>query len=589
MSEPAEGAVGPAAWSDAVVAAALLAVDPAGLGGAWVRSPAGPVVDAWLELLRDFLPPEAPWRRVPLHAGDERLLGGLDLAATLGAGRPVAGRGLIAEADGGVLVLPMAERITPAAAARITAVLDSGEVAVERDGLGLRFPARVAAVALDEGAEGDERPPPALLERLAFALRLAPVSTRDIGEEGPPPDAVHAARRRLASVRGSDALREALCASARALGIESLRAPLLALRAARAAAALAGRDEPAEADAALAARLVFPARATALPAPEDDAAEPQEPPPDAPEPAEQTATAPDRPLEDVVLEAALAALPADLLAQLRQGLVRRSRAEGQGRAGALQKSRLRGRPAGTRIGEPRGGARLNVVETLRAAAPWQPLRRKQGPGESRRVEVRREDFRITRYKQRSPSTTLFVVDASGSAALHRLAEAKGAVELLLADCYVRRDQVALVAFRGTGAELLLPPTRSLTRARRCLAALPGGGGTPLATGLDVALELAVQLERRGESVTLVLLTDGRPNIARGGEPGRARAGEDALDAARRLGARPLAALVVDTAPRPEPLAQRLAAEMRALYLPLPHADAARLSRAVQSTRPRHAR
>jgi magnesium chelatase subunit D len=521
---------------------------------------------------------------VPLHAGDERLLGGLDLAATLNAGRPVAERGLIAEADGGLLLLPMAERITAGAAARITAALDAGEVLVERDGLALRIPARVGVVALDEGAEADERPPPALVERLAFAVDLGPVSTRDVAEEGPPPEAVHAARGRLQDVRSTAGALEALCAAAHALGIASLRAPWFALRAARAAAALAGRDEVTDADAALAARLVLAWRATALPAP-DEAPEAPEPPPDSPEPENESSSVPDKPLEDVVLEAALAALPPDLLARLRQGIGPRSRAQGQGRSGAVQKSRLRGRPAGTRAGEPRAGARLNLVETLRAAAPWQPLRRRQAGVDARRVEVRRDDFRITRFKQRSPSTTLFAVDASGSAALHRLAEAKGAVELLLADCYVRRDQVALVAFRGTGAEMLLPPTRSLTRARRCLAALPGGGGTPLATGLDLALELALNLERRGESVTLVVLTDGRANIGRDGQPGRTRAADDALAAARLLRTRPLASLVVDMAPRPEPFTQRLAAEMGALYLPLPHADATRLTRAVQSTRP----
>lgn len=584
MTEQEAPAPGPAAWSDAVLAAALVAVDPAGLGGVCVRAPAGPVRDTWLELLREFLPPGTPLRRVPLHAGDERLLGGLDLAATLSAGRPVAERGLIAEADGGLLLLPMAERIAAAAAARITATLDAGEVLVERDGLALRIPARVGVVALDEGAEADERPPPALVERLGFAVDLGPVSTRDVAEEGPPPEAVHAARGRLPDVVSPAGVLEALCAAAHALGIASLRAPWLALRTARAAAALAGRDEVTDADAALAARLVLTWRATALPAPEE-APEAPEPPPDAPEPENESSSVPDKPLEDVVLEAALAALPPDLLARLRQGITPRSRAQGQGRSGAVQKSRLRGRPAGTRAGEPRAGARLNLVETLRAAAPWQPLRRRQAGGDARRVEVRRDDFRITRFKQRSPSTTLFAVDASGSAALHRLAEAKGAVELLLADCYVRRDQVALVAFRGTGAEMLLPPTRSLTRARRCLAALPGGGGTPLAAGLDLALELALNLERRGESVTLVVLTDGRANIARDGGPGRPRAAEDALAAARLLRGRPLSSLVVDMAPRPEPFAQRLAAEMGALYLPLPHADAARLTRAVQAARP----
>ncbi|MDC6171477.1 VWA domain-containing protein, partial [Paucibacter sp. XJ19-41] len=123
--------------------------------------------------------------------------------------------------------------------------------------------------------------------------------------------------------------------------------------------------------------------------------------------------------------------------------------------------------------------------TMRAAIPWQRLRlveREQlGLGASpARLLLRRDDFHIKRYRRPNETTTVFVVDASGSQALNRLAEAKGAVELLLADCYVRRDRVALIAFRGEGAEVLLAPTRSLVRARRSLSGLPGGGGTPLA-------------------------------------------------------------------------------------------------------------
>jgi magnesium chelatase subunit D len=139
------------------------------------------------------------------------------------------------------------------------------------------------------------------------------------------------------------------------------------------------------------------------------------------------------------------------------------------------------------------------------------------------VEVRKDDFRVTRYRQRSETTTIFVVDASGSAALHRLAEAKGAVELLLADCYVRRDRVAMVAFRGPGAELLLPPTRSLVRAKKGLAALPGGGGTPLASGIDAAIGLADGVRRRGGTPVIVILTDGRANVTRAGIGGRTQA------------------------------------------------------------------
>jgi magnesium chelatase subunit D len=177
---------------------------------------------------------------------------------------------------------------------------------------------------------------------------------------------------------------------------------------------------------------------------------------------------------------------------------------------------------------------------------------------------------------------VFVVDASGSSALHRLAEAKGAVELLLADCYVRRDRVAVIAFRGQRADLLLPPTRSLVRAKRSLAGLPGGGGTPLAAGIEAAAALLDGVQRRGGTPTVVLLTDGRANVARDGAPNRARAEQDALAAARRVRAGRVATLFVDTAPRPQPFARELAAALGAHYLPLPHADAATLQRAVQA-------
>ena len=250
----------------------------------------------------------------------------------------------------------------------------------------------------------------------------------------------------------------------------------------------------------------------------------------------------------------------------------------------MQKSNKRGRPAGAVRGDLRAGARLNVIETLRAAAPWQPLRRREaaasGETSRPRILIRKDDFRISRFKQRTETTTIFVVDASGSAALHRLAEAKGAVELLLADCYIRRDQVALIAFRGSAAELLLPPTRSLARAKRSLAGLPGGGGTPLAAGLDAAFALSDSIRRKGQTPTVIVLTDGRANIARDGGQGRPRAEEDAMSAARQLGAAGINAVLVDTSPRPGASGETVAREMGARYLPLPHADAAMLSKAV---------
>ena len=178
---------------------------------------------------------------------------------------------------------------------------------------------------------------------------------------------------------------------------------------------------------------------------------------------------------------------------------------------------------------------------------------------------------------------MFCVDASGSAALERLAEAKGAVEALLAEAYVRRDRVALVAFRGRGADLVLSPTRSLTRAKRSLAGLPGGGGTPLASGLDAALAVALGVRRGGGLPVVVVLTDGRANVARDGEGGRARAGEEALAAARAIRQANLPALVVDTGARGGG-ASAMAEAMAARYLALPRIEGGVIGAAVKAMR-----
>ncbi len=570
--------------ADAALAAVLFAVDPSGLGGVALRAAPGPVRDCWLDVVRACT--DSPLRRVPLNVSDDRLIGGLDLAATLRAGKPVAERGILAEADGGVLIVAMAERLSAATAVRLGAALDQGEVAIERDGFALRVASKFGVIALDEGIADDERMPAALLDRLAFHLDLSHVSIRDAVALPIDRDDILAARAKLSKVNVSAAIVEALCTTAFALGIGSLRASQFALRAARTAAALDDRDEVSEADAALAARLVLASRATQINAPPDQQdeqpseneanAEPEQNPGD-----DEQQPAPDKPLPDRVLDAAVAAIPAGLLLALSAGKLKRGGANSAGRAGASQIGSGRGRPAGVRPGRPRNGARLNIVETLRAAAPWQPLRRRGSTQIG--VHVRPDDFRINRFKQRSETTSIFVVDASGSAALHRLAEAKGAVELLLAECYVRRDRVALISFRGRTAELLLAPTRSLVRAKHGLAGLPGGGGTPLALGIDAATNLADATRRRGQLPVIIFLTDGRANIARDGRPGRALAEEHALHAARQLRAAELTALLVDTSPQPQPTAQRLAAEMGARYVALPYADSMAISQAVKSS------
>jgi magnesium chelatase subunit D len=581
----------PTPWSNAVRALTLFAVDPRSIGGFSVRARPGPVREVWMELLCDILPESTALLRVAHHTTDAGLLGGLDLAATLQSGRPVAQRGLLARADGGVIVLTSAERASPELAARIGQVLDTRVVNLQREGLEQRYSANIGLLMLDEGID-QERPPPTLLDRVGFHLDLDGVGLSDVAIRSACRKNIAEARIRLRQVEGpSDDVVRALCAAASALGIPSCRPILFAVSAARAAAALAGRSRVIDEDAGVAAALVFGPRATAVPAVSDTCPTPEHPPEFELSDGrlEMAADPIDRPLADVIVDAVQAAIPPGLLAELQIAESRLIRAPTSGRTGKANTSAMRrGRPAGVRQGEPTAGARINVIETLRAAAPWQALRRRErdpadaGHSRSQMIQIRRDDFRVTRRKHRTETTSIFAVDVSGSSALHRLAEAKGVVEQLLGDCYIRRDQVALLAFRGSGAELILPPTRSLVRAKRSLIGVPAGGGTPLAAAIDAAFELAVARRRKNQSPVIVLLTDGRANIARDGRPGRERAEMDALESAGAVRLARIATLVVDISPQPHAAAERLAARMGARYLPLPYADTKSLSSAVQA-------
>jgi magnesium chelatase subunit D len=619
-------------WQKALLVAELLATNPYRLRGASVRAGAGPVRDAWLEYflsqlkLRHGQP--ATLHRLPLNASDDRLLGGIDLAATLAAGRIVAESGLLARASGGVLLANMAERMTAATSARLCAVIDTGYVSYARDGLQGQDESRFALILFDEGVTDDERPPAALMDRLAFRLDLREISSRVIAQSDRWPDAnvnANAEGSALTRVAPTPRIDEpqvaALCGVALAFSISSLRTAQLAVVAASTCAAVFGRDHVSDDDITMAAELVLAPQAHSLPpsgqqsgdeSTQDDECDEdvesgprdadaagsspdlsdstsmappatESPPPDPT--SEHTDSLPER-----VLEAVQAAIPARLLAQLAAAVSVASHGpRSSGRAGQQLISNLRGRPLVSRRGDPKRGAKLDVLATLRAAAPWQALRRAEHAhyaSAAARVPVpvfiRRDDWHVTRRAHRSETLTILAVDASGSAALHRLAEAKGAAELLLAECYVRRDQVAVVSFRGSAAETLLPPTRSLARAKRSLAALPGGGGTPLASGIDLALLIADAAHRRGVSPTLVFLTDGRANIARDGTPGRPQAAADALASAMRLRAGGFRVLMIDTSPEPQASARALADAMRASYLALPYAGAPVISAAVQS-------
>lgn len=570
-------------WRDAVHVLCAFALAPEKFGGVRLRMPAGPARDALVSALRAALGGAMTERRLPVSVADEALLGGPDLAASLEAGRLVRTAGLLGTDTPMLLVIPMAERLDHRVAGHLVRALDTPAAAP------------IACLALDEGREADEMPPVALCERLAISVDLS--SLADVPEPPlvPPRATLETARDLARRVTVPDDLLEAVCEGSARLGIASLRAPVFAIALARAAAALAGRGAVEPDDIAFAARYVLGPRATAVPAPGMPDAEPEKdetPPETHPEPPQQQADGAsppqsqgNMPPEDLVVTAARAALPPGLLEGLSRGP--RTGPRRDGKSGASKVARRRGRPLASRPGRLSEG-RLDLLATLKAAVPWQALRTGQRNGErpGTRLAIRRGDIHIRRYRERSESLTIFAVDASGSTASQRLAEAKGAVEMLLADCYVRRDQVALISFRKSEATVLLPPTRSLVRAGRLLAEMPAGGGTPMAAAITAAAGLAETAARAGLTPLMVFLTDGGANIARDGTPDRARAEAEARQAARAAHALGHRALMIDVSRRDRPFARELCALLGARHVLLPRADAASLARVVGQGRAR---
>ena len=529
-------------------ALALLAIDPS-LGGLVIRARTGAVRDAVMA-------------NVPTHTRlhptmtAEALDGGIDVSTTLSSGTLTQTRGLLAR--DGLFILAMAERAEPYIAARLAMTLDAQ--------------AGQTLIALDEGIE-DEALPLALADRLAFRVNL-----EDCALSGICAAPIWPTPAPLDQVKAPDDTAESLVLLAVRLGIISLRAVGFALRTAKAYAALNGRLETNQDDIAAAVALVFAHRATQLPAHEEEA---QEAPDDTPPPEDpDSQPEPQNTLpQDMLIDAVLANLPADLLAKLNAGTASRS-ATGTG-AGQKKIGNRRGRPLPARDGG-NGHGRVDLIATLRAAIPWQTLRRHDAPHRTGPI-IRHSDLRHKRYVDHSDRLLIFTVDASGSAAMARMGEAKGAIELLLAEAYARRDYVALIAFRGMEAEVLLEPTRSLVQTKRKLAALPGGGATPLAAGLMAAQNMAAQARRKGLTPTLITLTDGRANMALDGTANRAQAATDAQIIARSLRAANVDSIVIDTGRRPEPSLAQIANILGGAYIALPRADAHSLSDAIAQT------
>ncbi|MFC3531213.1 putative cobaltochelatase [Vogesella facilis] len=618
----------------------LCAIDPT-LGGVLIRGDKGTAKSTAARGLTDVLPPirrvagcafncapdaplaecepcqsshaehrhsPVPFVNLPLGATEDRVLGSLDFERALKDGKKAFQPGLLAAAHRGLLYIDEVNLLADHLVDVLLDVSAMGRNTVEREGLAISHPARITLLGTMNLEEGELRPQ--LLDRFGLMVEVsAPrdpairteVVRRRLAFEADPAgfianwqadtDALRATIRSAQDTIAGVALPDSLLAFISQLCCEfevaSLRADIVMHKAARAIAALAGRDTVTAEDVRDAAELVLPHRRRKKPFEQPgldrdkldeltrQAAPPPPPPSESGHGESDTADeAPDNAPDDGheqpghAAEQLFAAGPAAEVGRIEVTAL-----------GAHDASGRRSSVSGTRRGHSvsavknEAPSQLAVDATLRHALLRNP----------NDFSVTRADLHQKVRAGREGNLILLVVDASGSMAARRRMElVKSCVLGLLQDAYQRRDQVAVIAFRADAAELVLAPTRQVEQAEQALRELPTGGRTPLAH----ALQLAAQTLAKQNELTplLVLLSDGRANIAldAGADPWR-----EALTLAASIAGLGTPALVLDTEEGFVKLgrARELAQVLQADYLPLEQLGSEQLTMTIRQRLP----